>query len=115
MVRDSQFRQILLNAPRFLLAMPEASLHHGHVLGVSGRLLEIGHTQVTPIGDGAALGFLMSCQDVQQRSLASSVLRYQPHVLALGNAKADIVEERLVANGKSEVVNLQIRVHECHR
>ena len=28
---------------------------------------------------------------------------------------ASALRERLVANGKSEVVNLQIGVHECHR
>ena len=90
-----QLRQDLLGLEHLLRVtlMIETRIEHALHRVEHRRLFQHPHLQVPAEDDVARVIALLTREHRQQRRLARTVLRYQPHLLPFGNREADILKQ----------------------
>ena len=86
--------------------------HHvedGEMLGQGHVLIQPGRPQIGLAPDGAAIGPLLAAQHAEQRRLAAAIAAEHTHPLPRLDLRADVVEERQVAEGERHAIEGQQR------
>ena len=84
----------------------EAGIDNGEVPVEVGRLLQIAHTQVVAVSDGAAVVLVIVGYDAQQRRFSKSVFGNQAYLVALVDAEADVLEQHIHPKRLGQILNL---------
>ena len=89
--------QRLLRVVAVLAGMPEAGIHHGHLVWEMWCLAQISHLDAAAQHHFSAVGLVHTGQDIEQGGLARTVLRYEAHALPLAYAQRYALKKGLVA------------------